>query len=203
MNKAIKITVDNLKELEKMSYDNDKKNLNFCYFAESRSSFSVKVYFLENFKKYQALNVMYPGIGISDIIPKNSFKKYRLELFNIMEDIFVSMTQTYGKSKLYLYMAKPEEEENYFEKHFAILKNNGKVLETQAISDTSTIYFTKEKNKCLRNQYTGKYECILSAIVQCIDKEDCIYDIFFDLHICNPKKYIQMSYRNMKRIYIR
>ena len=51
MNKAIKITVDNLKELEKMSNDNDKKNLNFCYFAETKSSFSVKVYFLENFKK--------------------------------------------------------------------------------------------------------------------------------------------------------
>jgi len=101
MNKAFKLSQEDFKTFEKKSNsDNIKKNLHFCYFAENKSSLSIKIYFLENYKKYQALNIIYPGIGMSDIIPKNSNKKYRLEHFNVKEDISIFMIEKTGKSKL-------------------------------------------------------------------------------------------------------
>ena len=190
MNKAFKLSQEDFKVFEKKSNsDNIKKNLHFCYFAENKSSLSIKIYFLENYKKYQALNIIYPGIGISDIIPKSSNKKYRLEHFNVKEDISIFMIEKTGKSKLYLYMAKPDEEENFFEENFDYLKNNGRILESPSFSDTYYISLTKEKNKCIRNTITGKYECILNVIVQCTEKEDCTYNLFFD----HSKKTISMQ----------
>ena len=72
------------------------------------------MYFFENYKKYQVLNVIYPGLGVSDYIPKNSIKKYKLEYFNIKEDISLYSNRVSGKIKLYLYIANPDEDEGYF-----------------------------------------------------------------------------------------
>ena len=38
----------------------------------------MKLYFLENYKKYQALNILYPGVGVQDIIPKIQLKNSKL-----------------------------------------------------------------------------------------------------------------------------
>ena len=181
MNKAVKLAEEDFKILEKKSNsDASKKNLHFCYYAESTSSISIKIYFLENYKKYQALSILYPGLSVSDIIPKNSYKQYRLEHFNIKEDISIFMVQKTGKNKLYLYMAKPDEEDNFFEKNFDFLKINQRIIEAPNYSDSFYLFFSKEKNKCIKNEYSGKYECILHAVVQCFDNEDCTFNIFFD-----------------------
>ena len=181
MNKVFKLTKGDLEIFEKKSSDdNHKKNLHFCYYAESTSSISIKIYFYENYKKYQALNILYPGIGSSDIIPKNSYKQYRLEHFNIKEDISIFLVSKTGTNKLYLYFAKPDEEENFFESNFDILNRNGRIIEAPYYFNSFYLILTKEKNKCLKNDNTGKSECILHSIVRCLDKEDCSYNIFFD-----------------------
>ena len=189
ISKAIKLSSDDLKILEKKGNDDEKNNLHFCYFAEMNSSFSMKIYYLENYKKYQALNVIYPGIGAEDIIPKNSYKKYRLEHFDVKEDLSFNLYQKTGKQKLYLYLAKPEEEEFFFEKNFDFLIKNGQIIEAISYTDMSYLILTKEKNKCVKNGITGKYECILNLIVQCLEEEDCTYNIYFD----HSKKNINMQ----------
>ena len=47
-----------------------KNSLKFCYYAENNSSLSMKLYFLENYKKYHVLNILYSGVRVQDIIPK-------------------------------------------------------------------------------------------------------------------------------------
>lgn len=115
-NKAIKITKDDIKFFEKNNNNEKKNSLNFCYYAENNSSLSMKLYFLENYKKYQALNILYPGVGVQDIIPKNSIKKYKIEFFNIREDMIFYMYEKTGKCKLYLYISKPDEDDSILEK---------------------------------------------------------------------------------------
>ena len=55
-----------------------KNSLNFCYYSENNSSLSMKLYFLENYKKYQALNILYPGVWVQDIIPRIQLKNSKL-----------------------------------------------------------------------------------------------------------------------------
>ena len=182
-NKAIKLNKNDLKNLEKFGLNEDKnKKLNFCFFAENNSSFSLKIYFLENYKKYQALNILYPGIGVQDIIPKKALKKYKLESFKIEEDIIMYTEKKTGTHKLYLYMAKPEEDQNFIseKKNFEILKSNGQILDANTYADTSYLYITKQNNKCTKNTITGKYKCILNAVIECLSEVDCTYYIFFD-----------------------
>ena len=180
-NKAVKIGEADIKNFEKKSNTKDSTNLHFCYFAENNSSFSMKMYFFENYKKYQALNIIYPGIGVSDIIPKSSFKKYRLEYFNIQEDISFFLMEKTGKNKLYIYFAKPDEDEALLEKkNFEFLINNGQMIEAKDFADIFYLELTKEKNKCLKNDATGKNECILNTVVECLDGEDCLFNLYYD-----------------------
>ena len=64
LNKAIEITKDDIKFFEKNNNNEKKNSLNCCYYAENNSSLSMKLYFLQNYKKYQALNILYPGVGV-------------------------------------------------------------------------------------------------------------------------------------------
>ena len=189
LNKAIKLTSEDIKSLEKRSNEIEKNYLHFCYFAENNSSLSMKIYFLENYKKFQALNIIYPGIGSADIIPNNSYKKYRLEYFNIEEDISCYLFNKNGKNKLYLYLAKLDEEDSFFEKNFEVLQKNDQIIEAKTFSDISYIVLTKEKNKCLKNPITEKHGCTLNLIVKCFEGEDCNYNIYFD----HSKKTINMK----------
>ena len=184
-NKAIHLSENDIKNLEKKNFIiNPNKNnnqLHFCFYAENPSSFSMKMYFLENYNKFQALNVIYPGIGVSDVIPKNSIKKYKLEYFNIQKDISFYLLHKTGKMKLYLYIAKPNEDESSLEKkNFQFLMNNGLLIEGKSFSDYSFMDITKEKNKCIRNEITGKFECILNSVVECLDSENCEFNLFYD-----------------------
>ena len=195
-NKAIHLGEKEIKHFERWS-DDDKNNneLNFCFFAENPSSISIKMYFFENYKKFQALNVIYPGIGVADVIPQNSFKKYKLEYFNIKKDIMFFLAQKTGKMKLYLYLSKPDEDENILDKkNFEFLKNNGKLLEGKSFTDYSYITLTKEKNKCIKNEITGKFDCILNSVVECLGQEICEFNLFYD----HSKSTINMK---PKRIY--
>ena len=179
-NKAIRITENDIKDFEKKS-SNDKDELNFCFFAEKNSSFSIKMYFFENYKKYQALNVIYPGLGVSDYIPKNSIKKYKLEYFNIKEDISLYSNRVSGKIKLYLYIANPDEDEGFLDKkNFDYLIKKEKLILAKGYSDISLISINKEKNKCIRNERTGKYECILYSVIECSEEDDCGFELFYD-----------------------
>ena len=180
-NKAVKISETDLKNFNKKSNTKDTNNLYFCYFAENSSSFSIKMYFFENYKKYQALNVIYPGIGVSDIIPKNSFKKYRLEYFNIREDISFFLVQKTGKNKFYILTANPDEDETLLEKiNFEFLISQGQMIEAKGFADIFYLELTKEQNKCIKKEKTDKKECILNAVVECLDGEDCLFNLHYD-----------------------
>ena len=78
----------------------------------------MKLYFLQNYKNYHVLNILYTGVRVQDIIPKNSIKKYKIEFFNIREDKIFYMYEKTGKCKLYLYIAKPDEVDSIFKKKF-------------------------------------------------------------------------------------
>ena len=187
--KAIKLTKENFKNFGKFN-DNEQNFLYFCYFAEKTTSLSLKVYFLENYKRLQALNILYAGIEIEDIIPKNSLKKYKLEHFNIEQDIGIVLVEQSGKPKLYLFMAKPEEDNIIIDKsNFDNFKKNEQVIEAQHLLNAYYLILTKELNKCLKNPTTGMYLCYLNAVVECEGDVDCSYNIVFD----HSKKEISME----------
>ena len=64
--------------------------------------------------------------------------------------------------------------------NFDILKSNGQILDANTYADTSYLYITKQNNKCTKNTITGKYKCILNAVIECLSEVDCTYYIFFD-----------------------
>ena len=44
---------------------------------------------------------------------------------------------------------------------------NGRIIEVKNYADIYFIDLTKEKNKCIRNEITGKYEeCLLNTIIE-------------------------------------
>ena len=179
-NKAIRITKKNFEKYG--TFQNDQQNmLHFCFYATRSASFSMKIYFLENYKRLQALNIIYAGIGIEDIIPKKSVKKYKMEHFNIKNDITLMLKQISGDPRLYLYMAKPEEENKVLETYdFEMLKRRNQVREAQKIHNSFALILTQESNKCIKNPITDQYNCFLDAVVECAGLEDCTYNIAFD-----------------------
>ena len=178
--KAIKFTKDNFKNLG--TFKNAQQNFfNFCFFAEKNTSLSLKVYFFENYKRLQALNIIYPGLENEDIIPQNSLKKYSLQHFNFEKDIMLFALEKSGKIKLYLYMAEPEEENMIIDKgNFDKFKKSNQVIEALNSNKAHYLFLTKESNRCVQNPTTGMYYCYLDAVVECESNEDCAYTIFFD-----------------------
>jgi hypothetical protein len=81
-NKAIHITS---KDFQSYGHFNDRGSsyLNFCYYAEKSSSLAIKLYFLENYKKLQKLNEIYPGIKYEDVLPRNFNHKIQLFYLNL------------------------------------------------------------------------------------------------------------------------
>ena len=93
------------------------------------------------------------------------------------------MYEKTGKCKLYLYISKPDEDDSILEKkNFEFLMSNGRIIEAKNYADIYFIDLTKEKNKCIRNEITGKYECLLNAIVECLEEsiEDCTFNLNYD-----------------------
>ena len=141
----------------------------------------MKIYFLQNYKRLQALNIIYAGIGVEDIIPKKSIKKYKMEHFNVENDITLTLQQNGGNPRLYLYMAKPEDDNKILESYdFEMLKRKNQIREAQKIHNSFILFLTKESNECIKNQKTGLYGCFLNAVVECAGYEDCTYNLFFD-----------------------
>ena len=180
-NKAIHLTKDNFKNYGRYN-DYEETPLNFCFYAEKDSSFSIKMHLLENFKNIQNLNYIYPGIKIEDVLPKKSLTKYKMEHFNIENDLNIFLTKKSGNSKLYLYMAAPDRNNDILEYNsFQPYKKADLILEGQETFNGYNLFLTKEANKCKLNKYTKKYSCYLTAIVECDDNtEDCTYELYFD-----------------------
>ena len=89
------------------------------------------------------------------------------------------MHEKTGKCKLYLYIAKPDEDDSILEKkNFEFSIGNGRIIEVKNYANIYFIDLTKEKNKCIRNEITGKYECLLNTIVECL--EDCTFNLNYD-----------------------
>ena len=178
--KAIKFTKEDFKNFGKFK-DNEQNFLNFCFYAEKSTSLSLKVYFLENYKRLQALNIIYSGIEIEDIIPKNAVKKYKLEHFDIEKDISIFLLEYGGSPKLYLFMAEPEEDNIILgKKDFDNYKKTNKVIEANYFYKSYYLTLTKELNKCIKDPKAYVNSCYLNAVVECEGEEDCNYKILFD-----------------------
>ena len=179
-NKAIHLTTNEYKNFGNF-IRNTKNYLYFCFFAEKSSSLSMKVYFLENYKRLQSLNIIYPAIPVEDIIPKNSVKKYKLEHYNIESDIHINLVQKIGTIKLYLFMMSPEEENIILENNdLEKLKANKEFFEGKLYYNTYYLNITKELNKCIKKQKTDNDQCYLDVIIECKGDEDCTYSLEFD-----------------------
>ena len=59
--------------------------------------------------------------------------------------------------------------------------SNGRIIETKNYAYIYFIDLTK-KNKCIRNEITGKYECLLNTIVECLEEsiEDCTFNLNYE-----------------------
>ena len=158
----------------------------------------MKVYFYEDFKKIQNLNYIFPGIKIEDILPKNSLTRYKMIDFNIEKDLNLYLTIKKGKPKLYLYMAKPERNNDLLDyDSFQPYKQGDLVLEGRDYNNGYLIYLTKEVNKCKLNKATNKYSCNLNAIVECDSTEECEYNVFFDHSKLNVVMENKVKYTNI------
>ena len=179
-NKALHLTT---KDFQSYGPYNDRGDsyLRFCYFAEKSSSLAIKMYFMENYKKLQKLNEIYPGIKYEDVLPKNSLNRYRMQFFDINNDLSITLTQKSGKPKLYIFMIPPDKNDIIYElSNFEPYKKSELVFEPQSYFNGYNLYLTKERNRCTKGQFTSKYNCYLSAIVVCESGEDCTYEVFFD-----------------------
>ena len=196
-NKAIRLTKDNFKKYGSFNEGKDTF-LNFCFYGEKDSSLAIKINLLENFKNIQTLNYIYPGIKIEDILPKKSLTRYKIEHFNIENDLNIFLTQKTGNTKLYLYMVNPERENDLLDyNNFQPYKKADLVLEGQDYYNGYHLYLTKELNKCKKNKYTNKYTCYLNAVVECDPQEDCTYDLFFDHSKLNILMEEKQTYTNV------
>ena len=179
-NKVIHLTYEDFKNFGKYE-SNDKTRLNFCYYAEKNTSLSIKANLLENFKKIQTLNYIYPGIKAEDILPAKSLTRYRMEHFSIKNDLYIFLKKKTGNLKLYLYMIYPERNNDILDyDNFQPLKKTELVFEGQEYFNGYYLHLTKELNKCKLSKITNKYECFLNAIVECGIEEECTYEILFD-----------------------
>ena len=59
--------------------------------------------------------------------------------------------------------------------------SNGRIIEVKNYEDIYFIDLTK-KNKCIRNEITGKYECLLNTIVEYLEEsiENCTFNSNYD-----------------------
>ena len=161
--------------------DRGSSYLRFCYYAEKSSSLAIKIYFMENYKKIQKLNEIYPGIKFEDVLPRNSLNRYRMQFFDINNDLTITLKQKSGKTKLYVFMIPPDKNDQIFDLYtFEPYLKSNLVFETQTYFNGHNLFLAKEVNKCTKNAFSSKYNCYLSAIVICESGEDCTYEIFFD-----------------------
>ena len=60
--------------------------------------------------------------------------------------------------------------------------SNGRIIEVKNYADIYFIDLTKEKNKCIINEITEKYGCLLNTIVECLEEsvEDCTFNLNYD-----------------------
>ena len=196
-NKAIRLTKDNFKNYGTFNEGKDTY-LYFCFYAEKDSSYTIKMSLLENFKNIQTLNYIYPGIKIEDILPKKSITRYKMENFNIENDLNIFLTKRTGNTKLYLYMVNPDKENELLDyTNFQSIKNSDLVLEGQDSYNGYYLFLTKELNKCKKSTYSKKYTCYLNAVVECDPQEDCTYDLFFDHSKLNILMEEKQTYTNV------
>jgi len=179
-NKAIRLTQNEFKNYGKYNDDEDTF-LHFCFYAEKSTSLSIKIYLMENYKNLQKLNEIYPGIKMEDILSKGSLNRYRLEHFDIKNDLSVTLTEKTGKAKLYLFMIPPNKNDILYDlSNFESYKKSDLVFEAQKYFNGYYIYLTKEQNRCAKEASYSQKNCYLSAIAVCESGEDCTYEIFFD-----------------------
>ena len=59
---------------------------------------------------------------------------------------------------------------------------NGRIIEAKNYANIYSIDLTEEKNKWIRNEITGKYECLLNTIAECLKEsvEDCTFNLNYD-----------------------
>ena len=179
-NKAIHLTKSEFENYGQ--YDNKKETfLNFCFYAEKNTSLSIKIHLLENFKNIQTLNYIYPGIKTEDILPPKSLTRYKIEHFNIENDINIFLTKRTGNAILYLYMMSPDRTNDLLDyDNFQPLKKSQLVLEGQEYFIGYHLLITKQLNKCTLGKFTNKYSCYLNAVIECTSNEECSYELFFD-----------------------
>ena len=196
-NRAIRLTSDKLKNFGKLN-ELEETHLNFCFYAEKSSSLSLKIHLLENYKNIQTLNYIYPGIKIEDILPKKSLTRYRMEFFDIHNDLSIFLTKKSGNPKLFLYLMKPDRNNDLLDyDNFQPLKKADIVFEGQPNYNGFSILLTKEFNTCRKNTYTNRYSCYLNAIVECSEEEDCTYELFFDHEKKNVIMEPKQTYTNV------
>ena len=180
-NKVIKLSKEEFKKYENNKKEGGDSTLNFCFYAEANTSFSMKIYYLDNYKKLQLSNIIYPGIGIEDIIPKKSVTKYKMEHFDVENDLYIYLEPKQGKTKLFLYIANPLEANYGIDKYsLELLKKTNEMIEAQTFNYGYYLVYSKEANKCVKKKKSDSYKCYLYAIVECESNDDCIYSINFD-----------------------
>ena len=179
-NKAIHLTKKDIQSYGKNN-QNDQSQLHFCFYAEKDAALSIRVYLLENLKRIQGLNYIMPGIKIEDYLPEKSLTRYRMEHFNVDNDLSIYLKPKTGKSHLYLYMMSIERNNDLLDyDNFQKIKKNNFIYEGQTYLQSSYIYLTKELNLCLNNDALTKHLCFLNAIVECELGDDCTYELYFD-----------------------
>ena len=179
-NKAIHLTKKDIQSYGKNN-QNDQSQLHFCFYAEKDAALSIRVYLLENLKRIQGLNYIMPGIKIEDYLPEKSLTRYRMEHFNVDNDLSIYLKPKTGKPHLYLYLMPIERTDDLLDyDNFQRLKNANIVYGSQPYLQNSYIYLTKELNKCIQNDALTKHLCFLNAIVECEPIEECTYELYFD-----------------------
>ena len=179
-NKAIHITQKDLQSYGKYN-QNGETQLHFCFYSRKESSLSIKVYLLENFKRIQGLNYILPGIKIEDFLPKKSLTRYRMEHFNIDNDLSIYLRPKAGKANLYLYMMSIDRNNDLLDyENFQPLKKTNQIYQSQQFFQGYYLYLTKELNICIKNEALNKQFCFLNVIIECDSDEDCTYELYFD-----------------------
>jgi hypothetical protein len=95
-NKAIHLTPKDIQSYGPIM-ERGSGYLRFCYFAEKSSSLAMKIYFMENYKKLQKLNEIYPGIKYEDVLPRTSLNRYKMQFFDISNDLTITLKKKSGK----------------------------------------------------------------------------------------------------------
>ena len=179
-NKAIILTKDDLQSYGKYE-EFGETQLYFCFYAQKDASLSIKAYLMENFKRIQGLNYILPGIKIEDFLPKKSLTRYRMEHFNVDNDLSVYLRPKSGKANLYVYMMSKDRNNDLLDyENFQPFKKANIIYPSQQYLQGYYLYLTKELNICLKGDAVNKNLCFLNAIVECEPDEDCTYELYFD-----------------------